>query len=123
MIGQSGGHIGLAACQFAPLEWRARQLMLDLVDDVLEDLFTMIEMSDGSALLPLATEFLPWAHIGMCGESMRERVVTANDASDALSISDQRRWRSLFDDLGLFKNTHHITSIWRCEAFPDGKSS
>ena len=67
MIGQSGGHIGLTACQFAPLEWRARQLMLDLVGDVLEHVFTMIEMSDGSALLPLATEFLPWANVRMCG--------------------------------------------------------
>jgi hypothetical protein len=87
MIGQSGGHIGLAACQFAPLEWRARQLMLDLVGDVLEDLFTMFEPSNGSALLPLATEFLPWANVRMCGESVREHSVPPDDSSYAFSIA------------------------------------
>ena len=71
-----------------PLDWQALQLALDLVGDVLEDLFTMFEPSDGSTLLPLATKFLPWAHVRMCSESMRERGVTADDASYALSIAN-----------------------------------
>lgn len=105
------------------LEWRARKQALDLVGDVLKDVFTMIEMSDDSTLLPLATEFLPWANVWRCGESVREPSVTADDASYALSIADQRCWRCLFDEIWFLKNTHHITTIWRGETFNDGKSS
>ena len=83
----------------------------------------MIKTRDGFLFLQLAKKFLPRAHIGMCGESVRERGVTANDASDALSIADQGGLRSLFDALFFLKNTHHITAIRRGEAFLDGKSS
>jgi hypothetical protein len=106
-----------------PLDWRARRLALDLVSDMLENVFTMFETSDGSALLPLATEFLPWTHIRICSEGMRECGVTTDNTSNALGIADQGHWHLLLNELWLLKNTHHIPAIWRGEAFANRESS